>query len=589
MNISFHTGKSAMIAQAKALNIYGNNIANVNTVGYQTIRPSFADCIYDVEREPQPDWQTGHGTYIQKTDLMFSESHFEYTERPQDFAIAGEGFFAVEDRWGDVNYTRDGAFGITQFDGEWYLVSSSGEFVLDYEKNRIVVPFEEISKGDVRGSIDWEAVSQQIGAFTLNNIDNERVRYIYNGTGTVEGEPDENGEPTETPDPAPVEDAGLQMTGSDAETPSSAVVSTADGYFAVMDDYGNVKYTRDGQLSIQKYQGKWYLGSSEGELILDSDLQPIEVTFRAPTIDDVGAETIDRQVQKDENNQVAVRDLETGETVFKAVTTFGVQQDGKKFYVVSPEGEYVLDNANRRIEVPSRDGDYYSVNWDELVTPAGEDEEERQIIGVFRFADSTNLTTDDRTRYEGTGAVDQNVEKIVEGSGVRLGNAEAFFAVEGADGTVRYTRNTGFDVLQGDDGAWYLATNEGEYVLGANNQRIMVVEAEQYTPNVDWDELREMVGVFEFPNPYGIEAWGTNRYVETDRSGAAVAARELRNIDGVDVWVPTMDKLQGTLIVSNVDLATQMVKLIETQRAYQISSRVVTTSDELARIANNLR
>ena len=55
MNISFHTGKSAMIAQAKALNIYGNNIANVNTVGYQTIRPSFADCIYDVMREPQPD------------------------------------------------------------------------------------------------------------------------------------------------------------------------------------------------------------------------------------------------------------------------------------------------------------------------------------------------------------------------------------------------------------------------------------------------------------------------------------------------------------------------------------------------------
>lgn len=599
MNISFHTGKSAMIAQAKALNIYGNNIANVNTVGYQTIRPSFADCIYDVEREPQPDWQTGHGTYIQKTDLMFSESHFEYTDRPQDFAIAGEGFFAVEDRWGDVNYTRDGAFGITQLDGEWYLVSSSGEFVLDYEKNRIVVPFEEISKGDVRGSIDWEEVSEQIGAFTLNNIDNERVRYIYNGTGTVEGEPDENGNPTENPDPAPVENAALQMTGSDAEAPSSAVVSTANGYFAVMDDYGNVKYTRDGQLSIQKYQGKWYLGSSEGELILDSNLNPIEVSFRDPTIEDVGADVIDRRVQKDENGQVAVRSSD-GEESFVADGNFTVVKDGNRFYLASPNGQggnngeeetvyYVLDNGGRRIEIPSRDGDYYSVNWDELVTPAGEDEEERQTIGVFQFADPTNLTTDDRTRYEGTGAADGNVEKIVEGSGVRLGNADAFFAVEGADGTIRYTRNTGFDVLQGDDGAWYLATNEGEYVLGANNQRIMVAEAEQYTPNVDWDELREMVGVFEFPNPYGIEAWGTNRYVETDRSGAAVAARELRNIDGVDVWVPTMDKLQGTLIVSNVDLATQMVKLIETQRAYQISSRVVTTSDELARIANNLR
>lgn len=589
MNISFHTGKSAMIAQAKALNIYGNNIANVNTIGYQTIRPAFADCIYDVQREPQPDWQTGHGTYIQKTDLMFDESHFQYTDRPQDFAIAGEGFFAVEDRWGDVNYTRDGAFGITQLDGEWYLVSSSGEYVLDYEKNRIVVPFEEISAGDVRTSIDWDAVSQQIGAFTLNGADNDRVRYIYNGDGSVEGEPDADGNPTTIDDPAPVENAALNMTASDLTAPSSAVVSTADGYFAVMDDDGNVRYTRDGQLSIQKYQGKWYLGSSEGELILDSDNNPIKVSFRDPTIEDFGTDTVDRLVQKDENGQVAFRNLETDEIEFKDITSFQVQKDGAKFYVVSPDGEYILDNQNRRIEVPSREGDYYSVNWEELVTPAGEDEEPRQLIGVFQFADPTDLTTNDRTRYEGTGALDQNVEKIVEGSSVRLGDPDAYFAVEGADGTVRYTHNTGFDVMQADDGAWYLATSQGEYVLGAGNQRIMVAAADQFTPNVDWDELREMVGVFEFPNPYGIEAWGTNRYVETERSGAAVAARELRNIDGEDVWVPTMDKLQGTFIVSNVDLATQMVKLIETQRAYQISSRVVTTSDELARIANNLR
>lgn len=589
MNISFHTGKSAMIAQAKALNIYGNNIANVNTIGYQTIRPAFADCIYDVQREPQPDWQTGHGTYIQKTDLMFDESHFQYTDRPQDFAIAGEGFFAVEDRWGDVNYTRDGAFGITQLDGEWYLVSSSGEYVLDYEKNRIVVPFEEISAGDVRTSIDWDAVSQQIGAFTLNGADNDRVRYIYNGDGSVEGEPDADGNPTTIDDPAPVENAALNMTASDLTAPSSAVVSTADGYFAVMDDDGNVRYTRDGQLSIQKYQGKWYLGSSEGELILDSNNNPIKVSFRDPTIEDFGTDTVDRLVQKDENGQVAFRNLETDEIEFKDITAFQVQKDGAKFYVVSPDGEYILDNQNRRIEVPSREGDYYSVNWEELVTPAGEDEEPRQLIGVFQFADPTDLTTNDRTRYEGTGALDQNVEKIVEGSSVRLGDPDAYFAVEGADGTVRYTHNTGFDVMQADDGAWYLATSQGEYVLGAGNQRIMVAAADQFTPNVDWDELREMVGVFEFPNPYGIEAWGTNRYVETERSGAAVAARELRNINGEDVWVPTMDKLQGTFIVSNVDLATQMVKLIETQRAYQISSRVVTTSDELARIANNLR
>ena len=77
-------------------------------------------------------------------------------------------------------------------------------------------------------------------------------------------------------------------------------------------------------------------------------------------------------------------------------------------------------------------------------------------------------------------------------------------------------------------------------------------------------------------NPYGIDALGSNRYLETNRSGEAVADRD-------------MTKLPYALIASNVNLADQMVKLIETQGAYQLSSRVVTTSDELARISNNLR
>ena len=73
-----------------------------------------------------------------------------------------------------------------------------------------------------------------------------------------------------------------------------------------------------------------------------------------------------------------------------------------------------------------------------------------------------------------------------------------------------------------------------------------------------------------------IDAAADNRYAATERSGPATAER-------------TFDKLQGALVTSNVSLADQMVKLIETQRAYQISSRVVTTSDEFTRLANNLR
>ena len=493
MNISFHTGKSAMIAQAKALNVYGNNIANINTVGYQTLRPDFADCIYVTERRTEADWQTGHGTYIQNTDLMFSESHFQGTERMLDVAIAGEGFFAVEDRYGDVNYTRDGAFSMTQDQetGDWYLVSGNGEYVLDYENNRIIVPFEPIGKNTVITNMNWNDVIGQIGAFTSDSIQTARVRYTYSGDVTDEA-------------PARNMNAVKNLVPSSEDPANGADITTEDGYFAVKNKYGQIEYTHDETLSIQQFEGKWYIGSSNGG--------------------------------------------------------------------------FILDYNNERIPAdPSLiSGDYYNVAWEDV----------QPLIGVFNFNEG-ELSTTDNTRFDVDAAAAPGVTAASDEealSSVTFSDNEAMFAVQGNDG-IRYTHNVHFDVrldsnvdLDGDgveDGAWYLSTVQGEYILDQNGQRIFISEALNST-NVDYGALNTMVGVFEFQNPYGLEAGGTNRYVQTDRSGPAIAN-------------PNAVKLQGSLVVSNVDLATQMVKLIETQRAYQISSRVVTTSDELARIANNLR
>ena len=211
-------------------------------------------------------------------------------------------------------------------------------------------------------------------------------------------------------------------------------------------------------------------------------------------------------------------------------------------------------------------GDYFRVDWNEIT--AG--------VGVFTFAPG-ELSTDDKTRYNVTAAADRNIAKQTGNdmlSDINLGSNEGLFAVEGENG-IRYVHDISFDIMQDDTGAWFLSTPQGEYVLDYNNQRIQVSEA-QLTGNVDWPGVHDAVGVFVFPNPYGIDALGSNRYLETNRSGEAVADRD-------------MTKLPYALIASNVNLADQMVKLIETQRAYQLSSRVVTTSDELARISNNLR
>lgn len=165
MNIAFYTGTTGLIAQQEGLNIYSNNIANVNTVGFKASRPSFADCIYTIQRATEPEWQTGHGEHVQKTDMMYSEGIYEFTDRPLDFAVVGlDGFFAVMDRYGDINYTRAGDFQMSNMGDHWELVSANGEFVLDYEGNHITVPFIEGTD-----TPDYAALTKMVGVYTFDN------------------------------------------------------------------------------------------------------------------------------------------------------------------------------------------------------------------------------------------------------------------------------------------------------------------------------------------------------------------------------------------------------------------------------------
>jgi flagellar basal-body rod protein FlgG len=196
MNISFYTGRSGMIAQQEGLNIFANNIANINTVGFKAMRPSFAECLYVQYRSTEPRWETGHGQYLMKTDLMWEEGQFVASDQPLDFALPNDGFFMVADRFGQTHLTRDGAFSISfNVDDEiWQLVSSSGEYVLGYDGERIEIPFEVID--DVQTNIiDYVVLEGMIGVFTvpnnwgLDNISNNRFA-VTDRSGEAAAAPD---------------------------------------------------------------------------------------------------------------------------------------------------------------------------------------------------------------------------------------------------------------------------------------------------------------------------------------------------------------------------------------------------------------
>ena len=155
-----------------------------------------------------------------------------------------------------------------------------------------------------------------------------------------------------------------------------------------------------------------------------------------------------------------------------------------------------------------------------------------------------------------------------------LPTEEGFFAVQDRYGDTAYTRAGDFQISQIDD-HWELVSANGEFVLDYEGNHITVPFIEG-TTQIDYEALTDMIGVYTFDNNFGLELIGSNKMVATVRSGEAVADTSL-------------DKLRQALERSNTDIAGDMVHIIETQRSYQLSARIVQTADELERISNNLR
>ncbi|MDD2308361.1 MAG: flagellar hook-basal body complex protein [Desulfuromonadaceae bacterium] len=132
------TGVSGLLANAEGINVIGNNLANVNTVGFKSGRMLFSDVL---SANIGNNSQIGRGTQIQTVDNIFGQGTFETTESVTDLALQGNSFFAVMDpnATAPVNQnsallTRAGAF---RLDSNYTLVNPDGYQVLDTQGNPV--------------------------------------------------------------------------------------------------------------------------------------------------------------------------------------------------------------------------------------------------------------------------------------------------------------------------------------------------------------------------------------------------------------------------------------------------------------------
>ena len=180
----FYNLTSAMLSHGRRLDVVAHNMTNISTAGYKLDRytdSTFQDVLISRvgNKNKAVSTEMGEETYIlAPSELVtdFTQGSMEETTLPLDFAIIGDGFFAI-DRDGDVAYTRNGSFNL---DDEGYLCLWGQGRVLNSEGQPIQLPTDHIYVNKL-GEIYTEADRNYLGTLgiyaTENTEDLERNEY----------------------------------------------------------------------------------------------------------------------------------------------------------------------------------------------------------------------------------------------------------------------------------------------------------------------------------------------------------------------------------------------------------------------------
>jgi flagellar hook protein FlgE len=131
---SFSIALSGLTADASALDVVGNNLANLNTTGYKESTVSFYDLLQ--QSVAGGSTQIGGGVSPPQTERIFTQGSIQSTGGNFDAAINGNGFFVVQNPAGATQYTRAGNFNLNA-QGE--VITATGQFVQGWSETNGVV------------------------------------------------------------------------------------------------------------------------------------------------------------------------------------------------------------------------------------------------------------------------------------------------------------------------------------------------------------------------------------------------------------------------------------------------------------------
>lgn len=171
------SGISGLNSNAQAMEIIGNNLANINTPAFKYSRADFADVLSKLMSQ---GFSVGRGSSVIDTTMVFAQGGFQTTDNVTDLALSGKGFFMVYDAINQGSYyTRAGNFSINR---EGYMVSSQGFRLQGYQVDDTgepaglpgdilipQVPLDPQASSEVKIHTNLDSTASYVGPFDVTD------------------------------------------------------------------------------------------------------------------------------------------------------------------------------------------------------------------------------------------------------------------------------------------------------------------------------------------------------------------------------------------------------------------------------------
>jgi flagellar hook protein FlgE len=564
LSSALFSGISGLSNLGNAMQIIGDNIANVNTVGFKSSSFTFQDLLSQNMFTRAGTSQVGRGTALSDIYATFEQGSFESTGNTTDLAIGGDGFFAVrEPTTASLFYTRAGNF---RFDNEGYMVNPEGYVVQGWAVDE---------DGNITGSTTDIAMT----SFTSQPQATESATIITNL--------DQDSENHST--------ILSSMWDGTADTP---IAGTNYEYQSTVKAYDSLGSTHDVTVYYDRISGaEWqYIvttnpaedmragmaGTSGAGLLARGTISFNEGsgTITGITMSNLtgtGATTQSASATLAGSFTAAATADITVENVedLTASGTYAIAYAGGGAWTapanLTAAGGSISSSTDSQIVIAFGTGDDITINLSEPATVAGTDIVNLAVVGN---SDWTPLTTADintdgyyefNADFIGGAATDENIALDI---GLRW-NGSAF--VPDSLSSTQYASSS-TTVYQSANG--YGAGDLEGVDVDVDGLITGVYSNGQVLPLYK-------IALAKFQSLQGLYKEGGNLYRETRESGPATTS--LPGSNGLGNIAP------NSLEQSNVDIANEFVKMITTQRGFQANSKIITVTDQMLSELINLK